>query len=212
RQALSIPKPRRRPAPRCGRFPACPRSSSHSAAPRLWGRMSSWCWKTGSSTQSAAMLSCSPPTRSTRQSTIHSTKGGPKMALSGKKPKNFGFTFKTLLSYMGRHKFLFLIVAVLVSISAAANLLGTYMIRPVVASAGRGVLPGFWRCIAATAALDAGGAVSALGYTQTMVRAAQKVLSDIRHDLCGPIQALPLRFFDTQRRGDIMSYFTSDVD
>ena len=133
-------------------------------------------------------------------------------ALSGKKPKNFGFTFKTLLSYMGRHKFLFLIVAVLVSISAAANLLGTYMIRPVVNSVGRGDLPGFWRGIAATAAIYAVGALSALGYTQTMVRAAQKVLYDIRRDLFGHIQALPLRFFDTQRHGDIMSYFTNDVD
>ena len=48
------------------------------------------------------------------------------------KPRDFGLTVRTLLSYMGRHKFLLLAVAVLVTISALANLIGTYMIRPVV--------------------------------------------------------------------------------
>ena len=52
--------------------------------------------------------------------------------LSAKKPKDLGHTLRTLLSYLGRHKLLFLAVAVLVALSALANLLGTYMIRPVV--------------------------------------------------------------------------------
>ena len=51
---------------------------------------------------------------------------------SGKKPKRLGYTVKTFLSYLGRHKFLLLAVGVLVAVSATANLLGTYMIRPVV--------------------------------------------------------------------------------
>ena len=42
---------------------------------------------------------------------------------------------------MGRHKFLLLAVAVLVAISAVANLLGTYMIRPVVNSVVVGDIP-----------------------------------------------------------------------
>ena len=45
-----------------------------------------------------------------------------------------------------------------------------------------------------------------------MVKAAQKVLFDIRRDLFAHLQTLPLRFFDTQRHGDVMSYFTNDVD
>ena len=133
-------------------------------------------------------------------------------AITGKKPKHFGFTLRTLLSYMGRHKFLFLAVAVLVSISAVANLLGTYMIRPVVNSVGDGDIPGFLRGVVITAVIYGIGALAAFGYTQTMVYAAQKVLFDIRRDLFHHIQSLPLRFFDTQRHGDIMSYFTNDVD
>ena len=44
--------------------------------------------------------------------------------LSAKKPKDLGHTLRTLLSYLGRHKLLFLAVAVLVALSALANLLG----------------------------------------------------------------------------------------
>ena len=136
----------------------------------------------------------------------------PARQITGKKPKNFWFTFKTLLSYMGQHKFLFLAVAVLVTISALGNLLGTYMIRPVVNSVGAGDINALARGVILTAVIFAIGALAAFGYTQTMVYAAQKVLYDIRRDLFAHIQSLPLRFFDTQLHGDIMSYFTNDVD
>ena len=132
--------------------------------------------------------------------------------LSGKKPQNMRYTLYTLLSYMGRHKFLLLVVAVLVTISALANLLGTYMIRPVVNSLAAGSLQDLVAGVAVTAAIYGLGALSALGYTQTMVKAAQKVLYDIRRDLFAHLQTLPLEFFDTHRHGDVMSYFTNDVD
>ena len=63
-----------------------------------------------------------------------------------------------------------------------------------------------------TVAIYVIGVLSAYGYTQIMVKAAQKVLFDIRRDLFAHLQTLPLRFFDTQRHGDVMSYFTNDVD
>ena len=53
-------------------------------------------------------------------------------AVSAKRPKNMAYTVKRLLSYMGRHKFSLLLVAFLVSLSVICNLLGTYMIRPVI--------------------------------------------------------------------------------
>ena len=42
---------------------------------------------------------------------------------NGKRPKNLKKTFLKLLGYMGNHKFLLLLVAVLVSISARRALL-----------------------------------------------------------------------------------------
>ena len=128
------------------------------------------------------------------------------------RPKNLRHTLARLLAYMGHAKLSLLVVAVLVSISAVANLAGTYMVRPVVNAleAGRAEeLPGL---VTFTAVVYALGVLSALGYTQTMVRAAQKVVYDIRRDLFSHIQRLPLSYFDRSRTGDVMSFFTNDVD
>lgn len=134
------------------------------------------------------------------------------MAAPGNKPQNLIATLRELLAYMGRHKLLFLAVALLVSVSAIANLLGTYMIRPVVDSLAGGAYVDFVAGIIATALIYAAGVVAAFAYTQVMVHAAQKVLVDIRRDLFAHLQKLPLSYFDTHNRGDIMSYFTNDVD
>lgn len=132
--------------------------------------------------------------------------------LSGKRPKNLKFTVLSLLRYMGRHKFLLLAVAVLVAVSATCNLLGTYMIRPVVNNLASGNIQTLILGVVITAAIYLTGALCTYGYTQVMVKAAQKVLLDIRHDLFNHLQKLPLRYFDSHRHGDVMSLFTNDVD
>lgn len=132
--------------------------------------------------------------------------------LSGKRPKNLKFTALSLLRYMGRHKFLLLAVAVLVAVSATCNLLGTYMIRPVVNNLASGNIQTLILGVVITAVIYLTGALCTYGYTQVMVKAAQKVLLDIRHDLFNHLQKLPLRYFDSHRHGDVMSLFTNDVD
>ncbi|OUP49826.1 ABC transporter ATP-binding protein [Lachnoclostridium sp. An181] len=133
--------------------------------------------------------------------------------ISGKRPKNLRKTFRSLLSYMGKHRFLLLIVAILVTISALGNLLGTYMLKPLV---NRYIVPGDMKGlifgIAVTACIYGLGVLSAYGYTQTMVKAAQKIIYDIRKDLFAKMQKLPLSYFDSHTHGDIMSRFTNDVD
>ena len=132
---------------------------------------------------------------------------------NGKKPKNLKETAGTLFSYLGRHRILLILVGILAAVSAAANLLGTYMIRPMVNQLMEG---GGTDSLIKNAVIAAGifgtGALSALGYTQIMVRAAQAVLRDIRRDLYSHFQKLPLKYFDSNRKGDLMSMFTNDVD
>ena len=129
-----------------------------------------------------------------------------------KRPQDLGRTLRSLLSYMGHAKWRLLAVGVLVCVSGGANLAGTYMIKPVVNAVGQGDYQRFVHLIAVTAAIYAAGVASAVGYTQTMVHAAQKVVLDIRRDLFDHILGLPLSFFDSTRHGDVMSYFTNDVD
>ena len=132
---------------------------------------------------------------------------------SGKRPQNLKRTLGAVSRYLGRHRVLIALVAVLAALSASANLLGTYMIRPIVNQVvARGSVSGLMAGVGITAAIYAVGVLSTLGYTQIMVRAAQKILLDIRRDLYHRLQTLPLRFFDQNRKGDLMSLFTNDVD
>lgn len=133
-------------------------------------------------------------------------------AYSGKKPKNLKHTLRVFLSYLGRHKKMLAVVAVLVTISAGANLLGTYMIRPVVNGLADGDVHTLLCGVLITALIFGCGTLAAYGYTQTMVKAAQQVVFDIRRDLFEHVQTLPLQFFDSRRHGDIMSLFTNDID
>lgn len=121
-------------------------------------------------------------------------------------------TLRIFVSYLGRHKFMLLIVSILVTVSALANLLGTYMIRPVVNNLANGDLHSLAIGVLVAAGIFAIGALAAWGYSQTIVKAAQQVVFDIRRDLFAHMQTLPLRFFDQKRHGDIMSLFTNDID
>ena len=121
-------------------------------------------------------------------------------------------TLRIFVSYLGRHKFMLLIVSILVTVSALANLLGTYMICVVVNNLANGDLHSLAIGVLVAAGIFAIGALAAWGYSQTMVKAAQQVVFDIRRDLFAHMQTLPLRFFDQKRHGDIMSLFTNDID
>ena len=132
---------------------------------------------------------------------------------NGKRPKDLKRTLGTFVRYLGRHRVLIVLVAVLAAVSACANLLGTYMIRPIVNQfVARGDVGGLTVGVGITAAIYGVGVLSALGFTQIMVRAAQQVLLDIRRDLYRRLQALPLHYFDRNKKGDLMSLFTNDVD
>lgn len=133
--------------------------------------------------------------------------------ISAKKPHDLKKTLIQLLSYMGHHKFLLLAVAILVATSASANLLGTYMLKPIINNyIANDDQNGLISAIFMIAAIYLIGVAASLGYSQTMVRVAQKIIYEIRRDLFNTLQKLPLRYFDTNTHGDIMSHFTNDVD
>ena len=133
--------------------------------------------------------------------------------ISNKRPDNFWKTLRNLLHYMGNHRFLLLLVAILVAISALANLLGTYMLKPIV---NEYIVPrdvqGLFFAVLVTAGIYGAGVLASFGYTQIMVVVAQRIIKEIREDLFHRMMTLPLRYFDTNPNGDTMSRFTNDVD
>ena len=97
-----------------------------------------------------------------------------KKVTGGKRPQNLRRTLGQFSAYLGRHRIMIGLVALLAAISALAALFGTYMIRPVVngllENGSKTYLAG---AVGLTACIYIIGALSTLGYTQLMVRAAQ---------------------------------------
>ena len=130
-----------------------------------------------------------------------------------KKPKNTKKTILRLLHYMGAHRILLLLVIFLTAVGSLANIIGTYLLRPVINNyILPGDVPGLIRMVLLMALMYLAGVLATWGYNQLMVKMSQKVVSEIRHDLFVHTQTLPLSYFDAHTHGELMSRFTGDVD
>ena len=56
------------------------------------------------------------------------------------------------------------------------------------------------------------GILCSFVYTRLMAVITQGFLKHVREDMFDKMQTLPIRYFDTHTHGDIMSYYTNDVD
>ena len=54
--------------------------------------------------------------------------------------------------------------------------------------------------------------LSILAYTQLTAYMTQGFLNKLRQEMFDGMQDLPIRYFDTHKHGDIMSYYTNDID
>ena len=130
-----------------------------------------------------------------------------------KRPKDTKKTLKHLFSYLGLHKWSFVCVAVLVFISAGANIAGTYLLKPVINHfIMPGDMSGLIKAVTGMGIMYFCGATCTLLYNRLMVKTSQKVIQEIRNDLFAHTQKLPLSYFDAHTHGELMSRFTNDVD
>lgn len=130
-----------------------------------------------------------------------------------KRPKDTKKALKKLVGYLGHHKWMLLLVAFLVFVSTGANIMGTYLLKPVINDyILPGDVPGLIRILLFMGIMYLCGALATFGYGQLMVKTAQKVIAEIRGDLFAHVQTLPLPYFDAHTHGELMSRFTNDVD
>lgn len=130
-----------------------------------------------------------------------------------KRPKDTKKALKNLLKYLGYHKWMLLLVAVLVAVSSGANIMGTYLIKHVINDyALPGDIPGLVRMLLMMGVMYACGVAATFFYNRLMVKTSQQVVTEIRRDLFAHVQKLPLSYFDAHTHGELMSRFTNDVD
>ena len=130
------------------------------------------------------------------------------------KPKNAMPSIKRLFGYMKQDAWKIAIVLVLVLIYTASSLAGSYVLRPVINSiaGGNGTVKILAEGIALMAAIYATGIVAQYLQQRIMISISQRALAKIRNELYEKISKLPLKYYDTNNHGDIMSRFTNDVD
>ena len=129
------------------------------------------------------------------------------------KPKDLRGTLGKLMRYLGRYKSLLALVVVLLVISSACTVGGSYLIKPLINDyILTGDFPGLAKMLAFMAAVYITGAACSFGYARIMVHVSQNTVAKICSDLFDRMQSLPLKFFDTHTHGELMSRYTNDID
>ena len=145
-------------------------------------------------------------------------------------PKGSAFKIlRRLFAYMGHYyKWELLLVVVCIAVTAVAGISSSIFLEILVDDVitpgveyGKiyGTAAGFEH-VADTLYMLAGimAGIYALGilcsfvYTRLMALITQGFLKHVRVDMFDKMQTLPVKYFDTHTHGDIMSYYTNDVD
>ena len=151
---------------------------------------------------------------------------GPKKydpALMGKKlsmDKNQGKTLKRLFSLITKkYKFSFLLVFVCIIANAVVSALSALFIGNIIDDYITPLLEmhvpdysNLLRAIIVMAFIFLVGIITTLSQQLLMVRISQGVMKNIRDDMFDHMQTLPIKYFDTHTHGDVMSYYTNDID
>ena len=130
-----------------------------------------------------------------------------------KRPENLKQTLADLWSYLWKSKWSLFAVLLLVVLGSAAGIVGTYFIRPLINDfiATKDVI-GLAKMLGVIGLIYIIGAIANYFSGKIMITIGQQTIETMRKDLFDHIQTLPIRFFDTNKHGDLMSRFTNDFE
>ncbi|WP_086444986.1 ABC transporter ATP-binding protein [Candidatus Enterococcus lemimoniae] len=129
-------------------------------------------------------------------------------------------TLKRLFAYMFRqNKFLLVLVLLLIFLSTFANVRGSLFLQVVIDDYITPLLgqsnpnfSGLLKAITTMALIYVVGIISNLCSNLIMVRISEGTQKTIRDEMFTHLETLPIRYFDSNSDGDIMSHFTNDTD
>ena len=147
----------------------------------------------------------------------------------GGKPKNVKHTVKRLLSYIAAYKGRLVLVLFCMLMSTASSLVGGYILRPIINALASGEEVTWFAgmpfaitfgspveylatVLFVIACVYAVGIVANYLQARIMLSVSLSATEKLRNDLFEKVQTLPVRDFDNDSNGEIMSRFTNDVD
>ncbi|MCF0136661.1 MAG: ABC transporter ATP-binding protein [Lachnospiraceae bacterium] len=134
-----------------------------------------------------------------------------------RKPENTKATIVRLLAYLEGNLTKLILSFIFVIIKTLAALAASYMLRPlinnyIIEGAGLDKLTGFMGGLAVLGGVYLLNIAATYTEQKLMIHVSQGTLEIIRNDLFTKLQKLPVRYFDSNQTGDLMSRFTNDVD
>lgn len=139
--------------------------------------------------------------------------GGGHSAGAAGKPQEAKKTFLRLIAYLGHYKASLVVILILVVVSIASSLAGSYLLRPIINQyIMPGDIPGLMRMLVILAVIYLAGLAATTIQLRMLNKIGQRTAARLRMDLFRKMETLPVMFFDTHQHGDIMSRYTNDMD
>lgn len=117
------------------------------------------------------------------------------------------------MTYLSEERSLLVVIGLLIVVSILANLAGSYLLRPIINDY---ILPGNVRglinMLIVLAAVYLSGVLAVYIQYRLLNVIGQRTVARIRVDLFRKMEILPVKYFDVNQNGDLMSRYTNDVD
>jgi len=150
-----------------------------------------------------------------RTATVQIHRHGPGRFMHGpvqkaKNPKNI---IKRLWPYLAAYRFGLFGIVILVAINTGLSLTGPYLTRFAIDKyIVKGDLSGLGHIVLLMIGVYLFASIGVWIQSVSMIKISQKAVRDIRRDLFDHLQKLPLRYFDRNPHGELMSRLTNDTD
>ena len=139
--------------------------------------------------------------------------------MDNKRPEIKKGTVKRLLSYLKNYKKILFLVFICIIISSITGVLGSLFLKsliddyisPMLLNNSNDYNP-LLMALLKISGIYLFGVVTNYTYSIMMSKTSQGVLRDIRDEMFNKMEALPIKYFDTNKHGDIMSRYTNDTD
>lgn len=122
-------------------------------------------------------------------------------------------TFMRLMAYTVNQKKLLTIIAILIIIGIAANLAGSYMLRPIINDyIIPGNISGLAHMLIILGIIYLISVVSVYIQYRLLNIIGQRTVAHLRMEVFNKMERLPIKYFDAHQYGDVMSRYTNDMD
>ncbi len=136
------------------------------------------------------------------------------------RPKFSMKSLRRLMSYVfAQYKLHFIAVVACIILSTVASVVGSLFLRVLIDDYITPLMhdpapdfTGLMKIILVMGGIYLVGVLATLSYSRIMVTISQGVQKRVRDEMFSKMQALPIRYFDTNNYGDVMSHYTNDTD